>query len=152
MLDRGAGSRALGEARAADIVEDALLHFDGRRYRLLAWCVMPTHVHVLVSQTEGWRLSSIIQSWKSFTAKAVGRPLDQRGRFWAPDYFDRYMRDDGQMQAALAYIENNPVKAGLCLAPHDWTWSSARNRPGVAPGARASGPLAKTCGPEARAP
>jgi putative transposase len=43
----------------------------------------------------------------------------------APEYFDRYMRDDHQLAATQAYIEANPVKAGLCGEPSDWPYSSA---------------------------
>jgi putative transposase len=49
-LDAGLGGRLLADARAAHIVQTAMLHFDAERYRLLAWCVMPTHVHVLWSK------------------------------------------------------------------------------------------------------
>jgi REP element-mobilizing transposase RayT len=50
------------------------------------------------------------------------------GRFWQPEYWDHYMRDAEQTLKAVRYIENNPVKAKLCRAPEDWTFSSARLR------------------------
>jgi REP element-mobilizing transposase RayT len=124
-LDAGTGARHLSDARAADIVRDALLHFDGERYGLIAWCVMPTHVHVLIERKDGWTVSSVVHSWKSFTANAINRLLGLRGSFWAREYYDRLMRDADQGEATLAYIENNPVKAGLCQLPEDWPWSSS---------------------------
>jgi putative transposase len=62
-LRHGYGARLLSDPAMAEIVQRALLHFDGRRYRLLAWCIMPTHVHVLVEQVEGHTLSAILHSW-----------------------------------------------------------------------------------------
>ena len=126
--DSGHGSRALAEMEAARIVADALKHFDGQKYRLWAWCVMPTLVHVLAGQIEGWSLPSVVHTWKSFTAKRINRSLDREGKFWAPNYFDRFMRDDDQFKQTLDYIEENPVKAGLCEVASDWRWSSAAER------------------------
>ncbi|HJQ55887.1 MAG TPA: transposase [Vineibacter sp.] len=128
MLDSGLGSCALREIRIASLIEAALLHFDGQRYHLLAWCIMPNHVHVIVELLGDNSLSAIIQSWKSFTAKRANPILGQAGKFWAPDYFDRYIRDATHLAVAIAYIENNPVKAGLARSPDDWTWSSAGRR------------------------
>jgi putative DNA methylase len=127
LLDRGVGSGALRNPRVASIVADTLLRFDRERYRLLAWCIMPNHVHVLIEEFDGWPLSSIVHSWKSFTASRANQTLSRTGRFWAVDYFDRAMRDDVQTLRTSDYIEANPVNAGICLGPADWRWSSARN-------------------------
>lgn len=124
-LDRGFGSRALGNPRIAAPVATALQRFDGERHRLLAWCVMPTHVHVLVQQAEGWPLASVVHSWKSFAALQANRILGRSGSFWGRDYFDRAMRSDKQVERTGGYIEGNPVMAGLCEDPEHWPWSSA---------------------------
>ena len=127
-LDEGTGEGLLGDPRVARTVEDAFLYFDGERYRLHAWVVMPNHVHVLVTPLPEHSLSRIIHSWKSYTAKAANRVLGRSGAFWARDYFDRYARDGQHFAAAVAYIEHNPVKAGLCAQREDWPFSSARLR------------------------
>jgi REP element-mobilizing transposase RayT len=124
-LDAGVGAKTLADPRIAAIVESALVHFDGARYRLLAWSVMPTHVHVLAATVEGWPVASVMHSWKSFTANRANDLLARQGRFWARDYFDRAMRDDVQLERTHAYIEGNPVTAGLCASPADWPWGSA---------------------------
>ncbi|MHB1319096.1 MAG: transposase [Anaerolineae bacterium] len=85
LLDAGRGSCALRDPRAALIVEDALMYFDGDRYRLLAWVVMPNHVHVLIEVIEGHALSRIVQSRKTRTAYDCNRLLGRRGRFWEPE-------------------------------------------------------------------
>ena len=106
--------------RIATFLEEALIRFDGQRYHLHAWCVMPTHVHVLVSPKDGCTLSEILHSWKSFTAKAANRALGRKGSFWAEERSsDRAIRDDVHYRTAHAYIVNNPVKAGLCASPED---------------------------------
>jgi REP element-mobilizing transposase RayT len=70
------------------------LHFDGQRYRLLAWVVMPNHVHVLIETMTGHTLAAVLHSWKSYTAKEANRLLGRTGDFWQPEYFDRFIRDD----------------------------------------------------------
>ena len=105
-----------------------MICFDGQRYRLLAWCVMPNHVHVVIEQIAGFTLGGIIKSWKMASTRAINASTAASGAVWASDYFDRYMRNEEQLERTIAYVENNPVSAGLCAAPADWTWSSARRR------------------------
>ena len=127
-LDAGCGPCWLADSQLADLVENAMLHFDGERYRLLAWVVMPNHVHALIQPFQDHSLSQIVGSWKSFTATLANRYLGRVGRFWQADYFDRFIRDDVHYEQAKEYIEMNPVKAGLCDLPADWPWSSASRR------------------------
>ncbi len=110
---------------AAEAIESALLHFDGERYRLLAWCVMPNHVHVLIEVMDH-TVGAIVRSWKAFTAKQVNQIQGTAGPVWARDYFDRYMRNGRHLQRTITYIENNPVAAGLVAAPEKGLFSSAR--------------------------
>jgi REP element-mobilizing transposase RayT len=124
-LDQGYGSCALGDVRVAAMVQKSLLHFDGERYRLSAWVVMPNHMHMLITPDPEWSLSTIMKDSKSFTSHEANKILRQSGKFWMEDYFDRYVRDAKHFDNAIAYIENNPVKAGLCKKPEDWPFSSA---------------------------
>jgi REP element-mobilizing transposase RayT len=124
-LDRGYGDAYLRNPRVAGLVQDALLYFDGERYRLSAWVVMPNHLHFLLTPAYGHPLSQIMKSIKSYTSHEANRILGRKGQFWMEDYFDRYIRDAKHFAAAIAYIENNPVKAGLCKRAIDWQFSSA---------------------------
>ncbi len=130
-LDRGSGASFLKDPRVAKLVVDALRHFDGARYHLHAWCVMPNHVHVIFSvlpaRTPALRLSSIIQSWKSFTAKEANRLLARTGSFWQREYYDHLVRDDEDFVRCIEYTINNPVKAGLCERWEDWPASGLRS-------------------------
>lgn len=123
--DAGRGECHLRRPEIAALLRDALLRFDGERYRLLAWCVMPNHVHVLIKQARGFPLAEIVKSWKVFTAREANGILGRSGQFWMREYHDRRIRDEAHMNRAIAYIENNPVKAGLCERQEDWQWSSA---------------------------
>jgi putative transposase len=128
LIDEGRGRCLLKTPANAEIVAEALSFFDGERYKLLAWVIMPNHVHAMVEQIEGHRLDRIVHSWKSFTAKQINCRLDTNGRVWARDYFDRYVRDERHCFNAIYYIENNPVKAGFVRMAEDWAYSSAARR------------------------
>ena len=125
-LDRGYGSAWMNDPQIADKIQGAILYFEGERYCLGAWVVMPNHVHTLVTPREGWDLGQILHSWKSFTAKECNKLIGRTGEFWQTESFNRYVRDERHYYNAIAYIENNPVKAGLCEKAEDWPWSSAR--------------------------
>jgi type I restriction enzyme R subunit/putative DNA methylase len=129
-LDAGMGCCALGNAEAAAYVQKSLLHFDGDRYRVLAWVIMPNHLHVLIDPAEP--ISKSIQGWKSFTARwllaqneRLGLGIPDPHHVWMREYWDRFIRDDDHLRATIDYIHRNPVKAGLCCEPADWPWSSA---------------------------
>ena len=152
-LDAGDGSCVLRLPQAAACVADTWRHFAGERYDLIAWVVMPNHVHVLVRVYEGVPLAKIVQSWKSYTGRRIGALMEEsradgqhipvmmeesrartrrsqrrsRGqRVWMREYWDRYIRDERHFQMAMDYIHQNPVKAGLVGTAKDWPWSSAR--------------------------
>ena len=128
-LDAGVGCCALRHPAVAEVVESALLRFDSERYRLLCWSVMPNHVHVLIEPLDD--LGRIVKSWKSFVARWAMGNNNSLGlaipghRFWMRDYWDRYIRNEAHLQAVMAYIHQNPVKAGLVDMPENWRWSSA---------------------------
>jgi putative transposase len=128
-LDSGMGCCALNHLEAAELVQETLLQFDGDRYRLLAWCVMPNHVHVLIEPNV--KLGKIVQSWKSYTGRWAMRNNAKLGlgvpgkQFWMREYWDRFIRNESHLEGVIAYIHQNPVSAGLCRTPEQWRWSSA---------------------------
>jgi type I restriction enzyme R subunit/putative DNA methylase len=148
-LDRGVGECYLRDSRIASMAEAALLFEHNKFYELLAWCVMPNHVHVLVHiwNKPLWKLVAL---WKKFAAaKALAllrterRSSDRLVRptntaepnrssafraFWQREYWDTFMRDETQEKTAIRYIENNPVKSKFCTAKERWSFSSARFR------------------------
>jgi REP element-mobilizing transposase RayT len=144
LLDGKSPVTHLSNDRCAKIVEDAFLHFSDSRYKLIAYVVMPSHHHWLFLPNATWceelfksQISklkkqtpreSISHSIQSYTATQCNRVLHRSGPFWQQETFDHYIRDDEELYRVIAYIENNPVKAGLVSRPEDWSWSSASYR------------------------
>ena len=127
ILDQGLGGCVLRRPELAEIVEQNWLHFDAVHYRLIAWVVMPNHVHLLV---EIWDrpLAAIVKSWKAYSARHINRHLDRSGSLWQEDYWDRRIRDEEHFRKALRYVEGNPARAGLVGDPGEWPFSSAHPR------------------------
>jgi putative transposase len=124
-LDSGRGGCLLRRPEVADLVVDAWRHFDGDRYRLHAWVVMPNHVHVLLASDARYPLPLMVKSWKGFTARAINLLLGRKGSVWMPDYWDRYIRDEAHYLRVVDYIHQNPIKARLIDRAERWPWSSA---------------------------
>jgi REP element-mobilizing transposase RayT len=67
-----------------------------------------------------------MQSLKRFTAREGNRILGFTGQpFWQDESYDRLVRDEGEFQRIVRYIETNPVNAGLVAMPEEFPWSSA---------------------------
>ena len=126
--DRGRGDCHLRRPEIAALVREALLWFDGDRYHLLAWCIMPNHVHVLFRQAGQAQMAQVVRSWKNWSARRANEILGRTGAFWMRDYYDREIRSQRHLVFTLRYIEFNPVKAGLCRRPEDWPWGSAAEK------------------------
>ncbi|MBX7171989.1 MAG: transposase [Pyrinomonadaceae bacterium] len=124
-LDQGYGECWLKNPKVAEIVEENLLRFNNNKYKLHAWVIMPNHVHLLLIPKNGYSLSEVVHSAKSYTANKANQILEREGRFWFPEPFDRFIRNYEHFENTCSYIENNPVKAGLCENPSDWRYSSA---------------------------
>ena len=117
-MDTGHGACYLKDPRIAALVRDAVLHFDGQRYDVVAWCVMPNHVHVVVRPREGSTLTKILHSWKSFTSTKANVILGRHGPFWQPESFDHLLRDARDFERSVEYVLRNPQSARL----QGWPW------------------------------
>jgi len=112
-LDRGCGACVLKRPDLARIVADNLRHFDGQRYRLGDFVVMPNHVHVLVCLLGSTDLEKQCYSWKKYTATKINRALGRRGRFWHEESFDHLVRSPEEFDHLRRYIAYNPQEARL---------------------------------------
>jgi len=126
-LDRGIGECWLRQPAIAELAENTIRFFDGERYQLQAWVIMPNHIHLLV---DVWQtpLTQLIKSWKQFIAREANKLLKREGTFLQREYWDTLMEDEAQRRKAVHYIETNPVKAGIVREASEWAWSSARHR------------------------
>jgi len=129
-LDAGHGDCWLRQTKLADLVADAVKFFEGTRYGLPAWVVMPNHVHAVLRPLPGWTLSEILKSWKGFTAREANKLLQRTGaQFWQTEFYDHLIRDDDDTHRCCHYTTMNPVNATLCAQPEEWKWSSAYRTP-----------------------
>jgi putative DNA methylase len=143
--------RWLEQPEIAKVVRENLHHHHGSLYELLAWCIMPNHVHILIQPFESTELpdqtttdhdsvcsdevadaasplSRIMHSLKSYTANEANRLLGRTGTFWQRESYDHWVRDLDELERIVDYIRLNPVKAGLCKLAHEWVFSSAHDR------------------------
>jgi REP element-mobilizing transposase RayT len=112
-LDAGAGRCFLANSRIADVVAEALRHFNLSKYRMYAWGVMPNHVHALFRILDGHALTEILHAWKSFSATRANRLLRRSGEFWQREYYDHLVRSEKEFYRIVNYIAENPNRAGL---------------------------------------
>ncbi len=129
-LDSGSGACHLRNSAVAQEIAEALFHFDEKRYRLFAWCIMPNHVHVVFKIFPGHTLAAIMHSWKSFTAKRANEILSSSGTFWQREYYDHLVRDEAELARAVRYVADNPEKANLRHWP--WVWACGQDAPTTA--------------------
>jgi len=131
-LDSGYGCCALSHPEMARVLFDALKHHDGIRYDLLAWSIMPNHVHVLIKTHSD--VSKILQSWKSFTGRwalannkkfGFGIP-EEAEQFWMAETWDRFIRDEEHFNNTINYTLNNPGKARLPVGSVAYEFTGSR--------------------------
>jgi REP element-mobilizing transposase RayT len=123
---KGRSCRWLADPRIAQIVEEALLYGASQgKYDLHAWVIMPDHGHMVIEPKAP--IQRIMQWLKSATAHRANAVLDRAGEpFWMREYYDRWMRSDAEISKTIAYLEDNPVRAGLAASAEEYRWSSAR--------------------------
>ncbi len=119
------GVQYLGIEAIAEVLSEALHYRDTKYYQLHAFCIMPNHVHVLLTTTihqEGF--FRVLQSLKRHTARKSNELLDLTGNaFWGEESYDHVVRDDEEFVRIIDYIVQNPVKAGLTGKWEDWKYT-----------------------------
>ena len=136
-LDREPAVRHLSDPSLARLVQDALLFFAGQRYDLFAFMVMPSHVHWVFQPREEWVATltgdktpreQIVKSVKAYSSRQCNARRGTAGTFWQRESHDHWVRDSDELDRIIHYVENNPVNAGLAMAPEEWPFSSAQLR------------------------
>ena len=126
ILDRClSGEKFLANGQARAIVVDSLRRRDGQVYDLLAYCIMPNHVHLIFTPLEKsdrsyHSLTEILHSLKRNSAKQANLSLGHTGPFWQDESYDHFIRDESELDRIIKYILHNPVKAGLIPEWTDW--------------------------------
>jgi len=137
----------LRDPRIASMLRENLYHHDRSLYVLHSYCIMPNHVHVLLTpdpnhfQTKGSSeppvgesldkqspLFRIMHSLKSYTANRANRILNRSGVFWQAESYDHWVRSENELERIVNYIRANPIRAKLVERHEDWYWSSCHDR------------------------
>lgn len=108
----------------AEIVKSTIIYPDGKDYKLICYCIMPNHVHLvfeLLQQNKG--ISKIMQSIKRISARESNKILGREGKFWQDESFDRLIRHEKELYFTIRYVLLNPVHAGLCENWQDWKFT-----------------------------
>jgi len=118
----------LRQALLARLIADSLHHRDGRVYDLLAYCIMPNHIHIVFSPLPNSddhypSVTTIMQSLKAYTAREANKLLDRQGQFWQRESYDHWVRNSNELRRIVLYVINNPVKAKLVDHWQDWPWT-----------------------------
>lgn len=112
-LDTCQGCCLLKRPEVSRIVADSLLHFDGDRYFMGDFVVMPNHVHLLAAFPTSEAMKAQCRSWLHFTAVKINKATDEKGDFWQEEPFDHLVRSPEQYSYLRQYIADNPSKAHL---------------------------------------
>ena len=109
--------RSLGQQ-----ANDSLLHYrESWQLLIFAYCIMPDHIHVLATPAGGANLSSVLGSYESYVTKTAWG-FGVIGKLFQRSYYDIIVRSSRGARAVVAYILNNPVRAGLVTRWQDWPW------------------------------
>lgn len=115
LLDSGKfGLPLLKENEVASIIKTVIHKYDGLFYKIICYCIMPNHVHLVFSLLDTDKsFSDIMKIIKGNTSILINRYLNRRGNLWQPESFDRLIRDDKDLYQIIKYVLLNPVKAKL---------------------------------------
>lgn len=95
-----------------------------RGWQVYAAVVMPNHVHCCLRSRNGRsaEMGTDIGSLKKYTGRRANETLGLKGHFWQSENFDHWCRSSAKVDASVAYIRDNPLKAGLVARPEEWPW------------------------------
>jgi len=105
------------------------------KYRVVvhAYCLMPNHVHLLMTPEEKYGISRVLQDLGRRYVRQINIQYQRCGTLWEGRYHACLIEDSDYLLKTYRYIERNPVRAGLANHPQDYNWSSyhsnARGRP-----------------------
>lgn len=126
-LDSGIGSCILANPLAGRVVCEEILSLYPETATIHAFVVMPNHVHILATPNATTPLSEMMKKVKGRSSISVNRAMGRKGTLWQQDYLDRMIRNSEHFEKTAAYIEWNPVKAGLCIEQKQFPFSSANS-------------------------
>lgn len=111
----------------AQIVVKSIMYHNGEWFDVLAYCIMPNHVHLVLipyesSDTADYSLAKIMHNIKRNSANHANKILGRTGIFWQHESYDHFARDEKELERIINYVLYNPVKAGLIDDWTKWKW------------------------------
>ena len=140
------GPTWMRDERIAELIATAIQYRNGKEYDLISYCIMPNHVHLVISFVENveqtsvcskqndrtevqstapyqnYELASVLRKLKGSTAREANKILRRSGAFWQHESYDHVVRDAKELDRVIWYVLNNPVKAGLATELGKWRW------------------------------
>ena len=113
ILDDGYGACYFRTRRWCDELRHMLHRFQGKRYRISCWAIMPNHCHLIMRPFDGYDLEDLVGAVKGAMARKLNVALGTSGALWQQEFYDRMIRDGAHLWRAIQYIGRNPIKAGL---------------------------------------
>jgi putative transposase len=114
----------------AQLMLDVLQHYrEQGRFVLHSFVIMPEHLHMLITPAADVSLEKAVQ----FIKGGFSFRLKSKRDVWERSYNEVQIRERVKFEACKRYIEDNPVKAGLCARPEDYQFSSSRQGFGADP-------------------
>ena len=117
---------------ARQIVLETCTYAHGKKYSLRVAVVMPDHAHLIMTPSidfqrhKMYSLHEILRSIKSYSARRINDRLGSRAKIWQDESFDHVLRNSESLDAKVAYILANPVRAGLVNVSADYPWKWER--------------------------
>ena len=118
----------LKDERIAQVVVNSIMYHDSEWFDVLAYCIMPNHVHLVLAPYESsnfadFGLTKIMHNIKRNSANQANKILGRMGSFWQHENYDHFARDEKELERIVKYVLYNPVKANLVKNQSDWKWS-----------------------------
>ncbi|KPJ48542.1 MAG: hypothetical protein AMJ41_04700 [candidate division Zixibacteria bacterium DG_27] len=112
--------------RSAPILLNCIDNFRKEgRYLLLAFVIMPDHLHIILKPNAKENISKIMHSIKRGSSRLINQMLNRNGPLWQSGFYEQIIRNEKEFWEKVNYIYNNPLKAGLVESPEDYPYSSA---------------------------
>lgn len=141
MLDKSANNQSwLRDECVAQVIVEAMHFRDEKAYNLLAYCIMPNHVHMVFTvgrrasspykgktASDAYIVTKILENLKWYTAVKANKILNRKGAFWQHESYDHVVRDGKELERIVNYVLNNPVRAGFVSSRDQWKWSYVHN-------------------------
>lgn len=107
---------------------ESCIHGHETKFNLYVATIMPDHAHLILTPLTDiknqriYPLHEVMRAMKSYSARRINERLGGSGRIWQQESFDHVLRSSESLDAKIAYVLANPVRAGLVSVPEEYPW------------------------------